>query len=371
MFDPIRRVVRRAPFAATILAGAFVLGACVEQDADQHQTVLDPQGEDARKILDLTIPFFWIAVVIGIGVVGATVVLALRFREKPGEERNPVQTHGHTALEITWTIIPALILAVMGVFTVASIFDLTEKPAGADVINIDVVGRQWFWEYDYTDDGFVTANELHIPVDTPVYLSITATDVIHSFWVPALAGKKDAVPGRTSYLTISGEKAGGVYHGQCAEYCGLSHARMGLKVFVDSREDYDRWVADQKAKASPELARAVDIEAEAPGPIVTFGCQTCHGFEPDSDVRRGPNLTHVGDRTTFAAVTYDMTLENLTEWIHNAPSKKPMEIGPDPKNPLVGMPDFSEQGMTLDQARDIAQTLLCDTASYRDPEDCS
>jgi cytochrome c oxidase subunit 2 len=359
-------VARRGPVAAAVLAGAFLLASCVDQDPDRRQTALDPQGEDARKILDLTTPFFWIAVIIGTGVIAATVVLALRFREKPGEPRNPVQTHGHTALEITWTIIPALILAVMGVFTVASIFDLTERPKGDDVINIDVVGKQWWWEYDYKDEGFVTANEMHIPVGTKVFLTLTAQDVIHSFWVPNLAGKKDAVPGRVSYLTISGDEVG-EFHGQCAEYCGLSHARMGLKVFVDSPEDYAKWVEAQKAKPSAELARYVNDER---GPITGFGCQTCHGFEPDQ-ATRGPNLTHLGDRETFGAVTYDMTLENLAEWIHNAPSKKPMEIGPDPKAPLVGMPNFSQQGMTIETAREIAETLLCESATYRDREECS
>jgi cytochrome c oxidase subunit 2 len=366
MFDRIRRGARRGPVAAAILGCAFVLGGCVEQDEATQQTVLDPKGEDARKILDLTKPFFWIAVVIGIGVVGATVLIALKFREKPGEQRNPVQTHGHTALEITWTIIPALILAVMGVFTVASIFDLSERPVGADVVNIEVVGKQWFWEYNYVDEGFVTANEMHIPVGTEVSLTLKAADVIHSFWVPNLAGKKDAVPGRTSYLTISGDEPG-VYHGQCAEYCGLSHARMGLKVFVDTPEDYARWVEAQQADASRELA---DYVADEQGPIAGFLCTTCHSFTPDVG-GRGPNLAHLGDRTSFGAVMYDMTLDNLTEWVHNAPSRKPMEIGPDPQNPRVGMPNFSELGMTEQQASEIARTLLCDTATYRDPEECS
>jgi hypothetical protein len=142
---------------------------------------------------------------------------------------------------------------------------------------------------------------------------------------------------------------------------------MGLKVFVDSREDYDRWVESQQADASAALARQVDPEG---GELIAqFACLQCHGFEPDA-ATRGPNLTHVGDRTTFAAVSYDMTLENLTNWVHNAPSMKPMEIGPDPKNPLVGMPNFSEQGMSSEEAGEIAQTLLCDTGTYRDREEC-
>jgi cytochrome c oxidase subunit II len=368
MFDRVRRVIRRGPGGAAAIAAVLVLAGCVDQDTDQQQTALDPKGPAARKILDLTEPFFWIAVVIGIGVVGATVFFAIRFRAKPGEDANPKQIHGNSTLEISWTIVPALILAVMGVFTIASVFDLSEKPTGDDVINIEVTGKQWWWQYNYTDDDtkFITANEMHIPVDTPVYLTITAEDVIHSFWVPNLAGKKDAVPGRTSFLTIEGSDVG-VYHGQCAEYCGLSHAKMGLKVFVDSREDYERWVATQKAAPSRAFTEYVK---DPRGPVAGYACASCHSFEVNQTSTRGPNLAHLGDRTTFAAVTYDMTLDNLTKWIHDAPSRKPMEVGPNPQEPLVGMPPFNELGMTDAQAREIAQTLLCETANFRDHEEC-
>src|SRR5690349_7049721 len=229
MFDRFRRVARRGAIPTAVVAVGLVLAGCTHQAPDKKQSALRPHGEAARKILDLTIPFFWIAVVLGTGVIVATVAFALKFREKPGEERNPKQVHGNTVLEMSWTIIPALILAVMGVFTVATVFDLSKEPKGADVIHINVTGKQWWWEYDYTNSAgqtqFATANEMHIPVNTPVYLKITSQDVIHSFWVPALAGKKDAVPGRTSYLTISGNTIG-EFSGTCAEYCGLSHADM-------------------------------------------------------------------------------------------------------------------------------------------------
>jgi cytochrome c oxidase subunit 2 len=363
-------VLRRGPLVAAALTSVALLAGCIEQD--NEQTALDPKGESARKILDLTAPFFWIAVVIGIGVIAATVVLALKFREKPGEPRNPKQIHGNSTLEISWTIVPALILAVMGVFTVSSIFDLSEEPTGPDVVNIDVVGKQWWWEYTYTDEdaGFITANEMHIPVDTEVYLTLTAEDVIHSFWVPNLAGKKDAVPGRTSYLKISGDTVG-EYHGQCAEYCGLSHARMGLKVIVETKEDYARWVESQKAPASPALREIVE---DPQGPIQGYLCQTCHSFEPGADdpgPRIGPNLTHLADRTSIGALTYDLTYDNLWRWVHNAPDRKPMEVGPDPQNPRQGMPPFEELGMTEEQAQGIALTLLCETESYRDEHpDC-
>jgi cytochrome c oxidase subunit 2 len=360
MFDRFRRVSRRGPVAIAVAACAVALTACANQDEKHQQNALKPKGHAARQILDLTTPFFWLAVVIGIGVVGAVVVLAFKFREKPGEERNPKQIHGHTALEMTWTIVPALILAVMGVFTVATIFDLSKEPKGANVVHINVTGKQWWWEYDYTDKntGFTTANEMHIPVNTPVFLRMTGDDVIHSFWIPALAGKKDTIPGRTSYLTISGDTIG-EYRGQCAEYCGLSHARMGLKVFVDSRADYDKWVAAQKTTSATLTSYVGDTK----GLVSSFGCQACHGFTATAKGTRGPNLTHLGDRTTFAGATYDLTLDNLTKWIYDAPSMKPMEQGPNPQEPLKGMKNYSILGMTQDQAREIAKTLLCDTST--------
>jgi cytochrome c oxidase subunit 2 len=362
MFDRFRRVFRRGAVASVLVVGAAVLAGCVDQDSDKQQDALRPNGPAARKILDLTTPFFWIAVVIGVAVVVATIVFALKFREKPGEERNPVQVHGNSTLEITWTIIPALILAVMGVFTVSTIFDLTTEPKGADVVHINVTGKQWWWEYDYTDAStkFTTANEMHIPVDTPVFLRITASDVIHSFWIPNLAGKKDAVPGRTSYLTIEGDKVG-EFSGQCAEYCGLSHANMRLKVFVDTREDYDKWVAAQKTKVDALTAYADDPTSLIQG----YNCQGCHSFEPDGSGTRGPNLTHLADRTTFAGAIHDLNLENLTQWIWDAPSQKPTAAPIDSSDPHPGMPSFKKAGMTEDQARELAQRLLCDTAAFR------
>jgi cytochrome c oxidase subunit 2 len=348
---------------AAVTAIAVVLAGCAKQDAQHQQSVLKPEGPAAHKILRLTAPFFWIAVFVGVAILVATVFVALRFREKPGQERNPKQIHGHSTLEITWTIVPALILAVMGVFTVATIFDLSREPKGADVVHVNVTGKQWWWEFDYTTANkkviFATANEMHIPVNTPVYLTMTGADVIHSFWIPNLAGKKDVVPGRTSYLTIEGSKIG-EFAGQCAEYCGLSHANMHLKVFVQSRADYEAWVQSQRAPASAALNKFVN---GANGPNATYTCSSCHVFGPTDTGSRGPNLTHLGDRTTFAAGTYDLNVDQLTKWIYNAPSRKPMEQGPDPRKPLVGMPAFVKWGMTQSEARSIAKQLLCATST--------
>jgi cytochrome c oxidase subunit 2 len=285
-----------------------------------------------------------------------TIFVALRFRERPGEERNPVQTHGNVVLEVSWTIIPFLILAVMAVPTVATIFNLAKVPKGPNVIHVEVDARQWFWQYVYTDKAtdFYTANEMHIPINRPVVLTLKSNNVIHSFWVPQLAGKKDVVPGHTNTLTIEASTAG-TYTGQCAEYCGLSHANMRLRVIAESESDYDAWVAQQKTPLSDaKVAQFTNTISSK------WGCLSCHSvtnLTKTVTATIGPNLTHVGDREAFAGDIFPMTLDNLTKWVYDAPGQKPA-------GPLKGwMPNFSKTGMTMTQAQQIAKFLLCDTAT--------
>jgi cytochrome c oxidase subunit 2 len=371
MLDRPRRPARWAGLAvlATLVVG---LAGCTDNGADREQNSLEPRGESAQKILDLFTPFFWIATVIGVLVIAATVYVALRFRARPGHDANPKQVHGSTPLEVGWTIVPALILAVMAVPTVATIFDIAERPTGDDVVDIRVIGKQWWCEYEYhdgeiSDDSeplFVTANEMHIPVDTPVRLRLESDNVIHSFWIPNLAGKRDLAPGRVHELTISSDTVG-VYDGQCAEYCGLSHANMRLRVFVQERDDYEAWLASQQ---EPLSAAGADFVTDEEGPIARYGCTACHAFNGvlDQDgneqfaARVAPNLTHLGDRTTFAGSIYELDAENLAAWVRNAPDRKPMSPGKG-----VGMPAFPN--MTDDEVDALVQFLLCDTAS--DPND--
>jgi cytochrome c oxidase subunit II len=353
MFDRMHRLRRGAVGTTVVLAATAVLAAC--GDNENSQNSLDAKGPDARQINDLFTPFFWIAVVIGVGVIAATIVVALKFREKAGAERSPKQIHGNTVLEISWTIIPAIVLAIMAVFTIPVIFDLSEEPTGNDVVHVTVTGRQWFWEYHYDDEEFSTATEMHIPVDRPVALDITAPEdgVIHSFWIPQLNGKKDAVPGRNEPLTIEADEPG-TYLGQCAEYCGLSHADMRMRVIAHTDEDYEAWVRAQKEQLDSQQAAFVEETLNT-----QWGCIACHSFEPESSVRIGPNLTHVGDRTTFAGGIYETNADQLTEWVHNAPSRKPFG------DYAQRMPNFSGRGMTTDEAREIAE-FLCNTATTRE-----
>ena len=313
---------------------ALLVAACGDNGAEHDQNTLDPRGEAARKIDDLFVPFAVIAIVIGVLVVVGVIYAAIRFRAREGHPDNPKQTHGHSGLEIAWTIAPAVILVFMAVPTVRLVFDLAEKPKG-DIVEVTVTAKQWWWEYEYSGDGFTTANEMHIPIGKPVYLTLKSDDVIHSFWVPNLAGKKDVVPGRTHHLTIEADESG-EFLGQCAEYCGLSHANMRLRVIAEPQSDYDAWVANMKL---PLQGDALTFATDASGPIARYGCTACHALDgvPNATARVGPNLTHLASRSTFAGGTFDLNEENLRQWIRDAPGRKPMQ--PD-KN--VGMPSFKD-----------------------------
>jgi len=358
MLDRTHRF-RRAAMVAAVAIVAVALAGCSDTGPKNNQNALRPKGPYANKILDLTKPFFWIAVVIGVGVVGATIYVALRFRVKPGEERAPKQVHGNTALEIGWTIVPALILAVMAVPTIATIFDLAKKPTGPNVVHITVTARQWWWEYHYDDGSNIeTANEMHIPVGAPIALTLQgpppcsgagcyANGVIHSFWVPELNGKKDVVPGRRHFLTIEANQPG-TYNGQCAEYCGLSHADMRLRVIAETPADFRAWEQRQlTAKPEDVLKNGVNDQQ--------WGCSTCHSFVPTKPGAVGPNLTHVGDRQGFAGFKYELTYDNLWRWVWNAPSRKPMG------KLEQHMPAFVDRGMSQEEAKKIACFLLTQT----------
>jgi len=359
--DRTHRLRRAGATAAVAIAAAVVLASCGNSSGPSNkQNALRPAGPYAHKILDLTRPFFWIAVVIGVGVTAGTIYAALRFREKPGEERFPKQTHGNTVLEVTWTIIPAVILATMAVPTVATIFELAKKPEGPNVVHVTVSARQWWWQFTYDDSKIVTANELHIPVSTDVDLTLQGpppcsepgcynNGVIHSFWVPELNGKKDVVPGRSQFLKLKADRVG-TFLGQCAEYCGLSHANMRLRVIVQTDADYKAWVANQLTSKSEQFYLQGINNAQ-------WGCASCHSFKPTVPGAVAPNLTHLADRCMFAGDIFQTNEKNLTNWIHDAPSLKPMG------DLTQHMPNFSAQGMTKDQANAIAKFLLANTAS--------
>lgn len=355
------------------LAAATALLALAGCATDAPQDTWAPAGENAQRIHNLQWPIFAIAGVVLLIVSAVVVFCVIRFRDKG--QQMPEQTHGKPALEILLTIIPALILVGVGIPTVSTIFELAKTDDTECVIN--VTGQQWWWEYDYPAqqgcggiaEPIVTSGQLVLPADAKVLLRLTSRDVIHSFWIPKLNGKRDTVPGRVHTLRLQADVPG-IYAGQCTEFCGLSHANMKMEAVALSKADFETWKANQIAPyASPE-AGTLAAAGEA---TFTANCSYCHQVNglattspsgevtpvlanPDEFVVSGavPNLTHLMSRNTFAGATWDLLTEecrdrvwnappdqfgalylqgvtpeclnevDLREWLRNAPAKKPM-----------------------------------------------
>ncbi len=285
-------------------------------------STFDAKGPVAERQLILLVALFWICLVVFIIVVGALLYAAIKFRGKPGQGL-PKQVHGNTKLEITWTIIPSVLLAIVAVPTVISTFYISSPPNGED-IRINVEANQWWWEIEYPESGVVTANEIHIPIGKAVGVYLDSPDVLHSFWVPKLAGKMDIIPGKTTYMWLQADEPGN-YYGQCAEFCGESHTYMRFRVIAESQEDFDAWQRNQLAVA----AAPSTTEAKAGASLfITKGCIACHTINgvPAAAGIIGPNLTHIGSRGTLAAGIMDMNQQNLANWLKDPDEFKPGNI---------------------------------------------
>ena len=340
---------KRLFWGAVALAFLFLLGAC---SSEATQSTLDPQGPYAQKPYDLFVPVFWVAVFVFVVVEGGIVWIAVRYRHRKGRDRMPAQTHGNTRLEIGWTIAPALILAGVMVPTVASIWDLA-RSAPPDALHVNVYGFQWWWGFEYTDPDMVadygedahirTADVLVIPEDRVVSLSLQgaggqipgdteeAADhmVIHSFWIPELAGKQDVTPGRTNHILMQADHPG-TYEGQCAEFCGLQHGRMIVRVVALNADDWDAWVENQKQGVSapptdPLARQGMDLFLDqlSGGRGSCVNCHAIGGTEATSEA--GPDLTHFADPThqCFAGCNWETTdRESLEAWLRDPPAQK-------------------------------------------------
>jgi cytochrome c oxidase subunit II len=306
-------VVRLALFTGAV---GVVLAACTQDDPYNS---LAPAGPVADKQADLFFLVFWIAVGVFVVVEGLLVFAMLRFRRRSAEDV-PKQVHGNSRLEIAWTIVPALLLAGVAVPTLGTLFDLSGCPEGSE--QIEVVGHQWWWEANYTEHGVTTANEIHIPAGEPVCVTLTSNDVIHSFWVPRLAGKQDMVPGRTIELQIEASEPG-VYPGECAEYCGLSHTIMLFEVVADEPAAFDAWI---ELQGQPGMPPTSELEP------TLQQCLACHAIngvsEPPPGGQPAPDLTHVGSRMSIVGGWLENDPQELARWLRNPPRVKPGSLMP-------------------------------------------
>ncbi len=308
---------RRWRAAAAVTPLLLLLAACA---GNAPQDTLEPKGPVARQIDNLINPVFIVAGVIFVLVQGLAVYAVIRFKNRDDGAPEPVQIHGNTRLELTWTVIPALILVAVAVPTIKVIFDLSRTPANA--LEVTVIGHQFWWEMRYEDLGIVTANELHMPAGRPVEITLKGAkdDVIHSFWIPPLAGKQDIIPGRESRMSFEADEPG-VYLGQCTEYCGLSHANMRATAVAHTPEEFDAWVRNQQA--GPRTPAAGSPAAEGEALFTAKGCAGCHTIEGIGQGTVGPNLTHYMSRAVFAGAMFDNTPGNLTRWLRDPPAVKP------------------------------------------------
>lgn len=326
--QPGQSVAPRSRRWTWALPGLLALLAGCGGKEEYPQTMYAPASDYADTLLDLQNLTLYLGVGVAVVVFVLMAYILVRFRYRP-ESPEPQQVHGNTTLELAWTLIPAVLIAIIAVPTVRTIF-ATQAEASEDALPIDVIGYQWWWAFHYplpNGDTVVTANEVHVPVGRQVELRITAGDVLHSFWVPQMGGKRDAIPGRVNRLVFTPMEEG-VYLGQCAEYCLDSHALMKMRLIAHTPEEFERWLAEEAEPAVEPVDSALILGKQ----LVTAGaCAGCHIIEGTNAQfgRTGPNLTHFARRRSLAAGILENNAENLAAWIDNPQAIKPGALMPD------------------------------------------
>jgi len=286
--------------------------------------IFAPVSTPADSIFELSLFVLSVTAVIFVIVFGLLVYVVVRFRRRADDDGSePPQVYGSYEVELAWTIVPMLIVVALFLATARVIASVQLTAAPPNAVDVVVIGHQYWWEYRYPKLNVVTANELHVPVSdpahpTPTFMTLLSADTDHSFWVPRLAGKTDLIPNHPNSMWIDPHETG-VYLGQCAQYCGTQHAKMLLRVYVDSREDFDRWIEAQRrpAQANAAASRGQQI-------FETTACVNCHAVAgTPADGRFGPDLTHFMSRETIASGAALNTPDNLRLWIRNPDALKP------------------------------------------------
>jgi len=370
------------------LLGVVLLGACA---GEYPQSSIAPTSDFAHTIQDLYFQIFvWTMGILAVVWIVLAYIL-VRFRERP-DGPEPQQIHGHLGLEIAWTIVPALIVVAIAVPTIQATFS-TQTP-DPDAMVVDVIGHQYWWEFRYPQlGGEVTANELRLPVDRPIALRIWSDDVLHSFWVPQLGGKRDAYPLRAvpegedqkyNWIYLTPQETG-TFMGQCAEFCGEAHAIMGMRVVVETQEEFDAWIADWNAGhgetvetvqaqldvAAPQDPATETVPVQEPADpqqalidegrtaFAVGACVACHTINgnPQAAGVLGPNLTLLARRSSIAGGWLENTPENLERWITDPRSVKPGVLMPGVDYASDPPSFWPATGLSPEQVRAVAAYL--------------
>ena len=372
--------LRRLATAALTVALASLIAGCVRNP----NSVFHHRTDFNRDVTGLFKLLIWLGTIVFVFTEGMLLWAIVKYRSRPGKPRRPEQVHGNTKLEILWTIIPAVVLAIIAVPTVQTVFK-TQAAARSDALQVEVTGHQWWWEFRYPQYGVVTANELYLPIGRTVSFALHTHDVLHSFWVPALGGKRDLVNNRTNHIWFTPDSATDeAFNGFCAEFCGISHANMRFRAFTVTPEEFAAWIAHQQTPAAFQLAPPPATAQTPPGgkpgvhptappaapapaiqagfvafprermpshavprtpipPEITFdttlkgdpangaalvsrgACIGCHMISgvPGMVAEIGPNLTHVGSRLTIAGGLFPNDTRHLASWIKNSRAMKP------------------------------------------------
>jgi cytochrome c oxidase subunit 2 len=301
-----------------------VLLACSATGVDAPMSTVQPASDHADEVQSVYRVVFYLAAAVFVVIMVVSVWFTLGFRDNG--RRQARQFHGNARLEVLWTVIPVLIVITMAVPTFRAIFAVAAEPP-ADALRVEAIGHQWWFEFRYLDDKgnttITTANEFHVPAGRAVNVTLKSDDVIHSFWVPQLFGKTDIVPGHVNHLWFTPHASAAreeAYLGQCMELCGVSHANMRFRLFVDTPSAYEAWAKKEAAaRTTPSGSASAGEAAFLKAPCI--GCHTVQGTTAAGKV--GPNLTHVGGRSTLAAGIMPNTPENLAKWIRNSADFKP------------------------------------------------
>ncbi len=316
-------LVKRIFKLSGLVIALLVLSGC------SGPSVLLPAGENAVLITNLIVNIFWIAAVVFVVVESLLIYAAFKYSRKKISQASQIE--GNIRLEIAWTLVPAIVLVIVFIVTLDTLWKVTVQPSAASFgpndpkpVTIRVIGHQWWWEIIYPEANIITANEMHVPANTVINLDVESVDVIHSWWVPQLGGKIDAIPGKVNKTWFNANQVG-TFYGQCAEFCGVQHAQMIMNVVVDTPEQYQAWVQSQKT-ASPALTGDALAGADV---FQKAACGRCHTINDTTwQGKVGPNLTHVTSRRLIAGGALENTPENMVRWLANPQAVKPGNLMP-------------------------------------------